>query len=110
MNFPSTGWRYGLAFVATLAIAPLASAGPGDREGSWETRLGIIFNNSANWDFDGGTTAKINSDSSLLFGISYHYTDNFEFGANLNFGQTDYQANIIGDVASYDVHGHFDNT
>jgi hypothetical protein len=76
MKTLSTSWRHGLAFLAALAIAPVASAGPGDREGSWETRLGIIFNNSANWDFNGGTTADIKSDTSLLLGLSYHCSDN----------------------------------
>jgi hypothetical protein len=112
MKTPSVTLRLGFACLVALAVAPVASAGPGDREGSWETRVGVIFNNSANWDFNGGTTAEVKSDSSLLLGIAYHYTDNLEFGANLNFGSTDYTANIIGDEIgeSFDVHGSYDST
>lgn len=117
MKSPSSFWRSTLAALAVLAVAPVASAGPGDREGSWETRLGIIFNNSADWDFKGGTTADVDSDQSLLFGISYHYTDNLEFGGNLNFGQTDYEAEIVADDdgnqlpdGTFGVHGEFENT
>ncbi len=112
-----TYWRYGLACAAALAVAPVASAGPGDREGSWETRVGIIFNNSSNWDFTGGTTADVKSDQSLLLGLSYHYSDNLEFGGNVNFGSTDYNADIATDAnndgvadGTVGVHGSFDNT
>lgn len=117
MRLLSKDWRTGLAFLAALAVAPVASAGPGDREGSWETRVGIIFNNSADWDFTGGTTADVKSDQSLLLGLSYHYSDNLEFGGNVNFGSTGYTADIATDGdgngapdGSVGVRGDFDNT
>lgn len=112
MITPASKWRYGLACVAALAVAPVASAGPADREGSWESRLGVIFQNSANWDFNGGTTAEVKSDSSLLLGLAYHYTDNLEFGGNLNYGQTDYTANVVGDEVGeiFAVHGEYEST
>jgi hypothetical protein len=111
MKTTTTPWRFGFACAAALVLAPVASAAPGDREGSWETRLGVIFNNSADWDFNGGTTAEVKSDTSLLLGLSYHYSDNLEFGGNVNFGQTDYTADIVGDtVPDFSVRGEYEST
>jgi hypothetical protein len=40
---------------------PAAAQGSGDREGKWEARLAVLFQQSADADFDGGTTASIDS-------------------------------------------------
>src|SRR6187455_3021168 len=61
MNAQIRNWGFGLACLATLASAPAMSADAG-RAGTWETRLGILFTLSENWDFEGGTTADIKSD------------------------------------------------
>ena len=45
-----------LAGVALLASVPFGTASSDDREGDWETRVGILYQNSADWDFSGGTT------------------------------------------------------
>lgn len=117
MNIARWTRQLALACLGLLAFSTAAQAAPGDREGSWESRLGIIFNNSADWDFTGGSTADIGSDSSLLLGVSYHYSDNLEFGGNLNFGQTDYEAQIATDPdgdgtadGSVGVRGEFEST
>ena len=89
--------RIALLFcVVGLAAAPVVNAQ--SREGSWETELGVIFQNSSDADFEGGTSADFDSDVSWLFGISYHYTDQLQFGGTLSFGQTDYDADIAADV------------
>src|SRR4026209_2588111 len=89
--------RIALLFcVVGLAAAPVVNAQ--SREGSWETELGVIFQNSSDADFEGGTQADFDSDVSWLFGISYHYTDQLQFGGTLSFGQTDYDADIAADV------------
>jgi opacity protein-like surface antigen len=82
-------WRPYLVCLAVLAMAPAALAQSANREGTWETRLGILYQNSSDWDFNGGTTADIDSDTSFLVGGSYHLNDNLELGGNLTFGQTD---------------------
>jgi opacity protein-like surface antigen len=68
-----------------------------DREGNWETTLGVVFQNSSDADFKGGTSAEFDSDTSFVFGMGYHYTDNLEFGARLGVGTTDYEADIALD-------------
>ena len=46
--------RIALLFcVVGLAAAPVVNAQ--SREGSWETELGVIFQNSSDADFEGGT-------------------------------------------------------
>lgn len=69
----------------------------GDRTGDWETRIGVIFNNSSDADFEGGTTADFDSDVSFLIGLGYHFSESLELGGNLSFGQRDYEARIAGD-------------
>jgi opacity protein-like surface antigen len=91
-------WRPYLVCLAVLAMAPAALAQSANREGTWETRLGILYQNSSDWDFNGGTTADIDSDTSFLVGGSYHLNDNLELGGNLTFGQTDYDADIATDL------------
>ena len=103
MNPQIRKWRFAFAFLGALAFVPAASAQSADRAGSWETRLGIVFQNSADWDFEGGTTADIDSDTSFLIGASYHLNENLELGGNLSFGQTDYEADIVGDINNDEV-------
>lgn len=86
------------ALVAGIALMAPAAAQAAGREGSWETTLGIVFQNSSDADFQGGTEAEFDSDTSFVFGLGYHYTDNLEFGGRLGIGTTDYAASIATDV------------
>ena len=86
-----------LACAASVLLAVPAAAGAADREGTWETTLGVVIQNSSDADFEGGTTAEFDSDTSFVFGLGYHYTANLEFGARLGIGTTDYEASIAVD-------------
>lgn len=105
-------WITVLICLAALAGVQPAAAQSADREGSWETSIGVNFQNSAEADFKGGTTAEFDSDTSFRFGLSYHYTDNLEFGAALGIGTTDYKADIASDVPGvfYGVKGDLEFT
>ncbi len=110
-------WTLTLGWIAMLAAAPAGVAQAADRAGDWETRLGIFYQNSTDWDFTGGTTAEIDSDTSFFVGLGYHLNDNLEFGGNLSFGQTDYTADIATDVDNdgeqdsvVSVRGDYDST
>ena len=78
-----------LACVAgfALAVPPLAQAQ--GREGTWETSLGVAFQNSANADFKGGTKADFPSDQGFLLAFDYNWTDNLAFGATFGIGSSD---------------------
>src|SRR5688572_14433140 len=101
-----------VAFLAAASFVPAASAQSADRAGSWESRFGILWLNSSSWDFNGGTTADIDSDVSWLLGAGYHLSDQLELGGSLSFGQTDYTANIVGDELGeiFDVRGEYEST
>jgi opacity protein-like surface antigen len=116
MKAKIAGWTCGLAFLAAVAAAPAAYA-DANRAGTWETRLGILFTNSSNWDFEGGTKADIKSDQSFLVGAGYHMSDQLEFGGNFTYGQTDYTADIAGDLNgdgiqdnTYSVRGEYESS
>ena len=105
-------WWRGTSLLAALLLGPAALAQSADRAGTWETRLDIVYNNSADWDFAGGTTAEIDSDTSFLIGFGYHLNDNLELGGNFTFGQTDYTADIVGDEPGeiFGVRGEYEST
>lgn len=90
-------WAVLLAGLSGLAMAQSAAAQSADREGRWESRIGALFLNSSDADFEGGTTAEFDSDTGFRFGFAYHYTDNLEVGLNLGVGTTDYRADVAGD-------------
>ena len=108
----NANWWRGMTLLATLVLAPAAFAQSADRAGTWETRLDIVYNNSADWDFAGGTTAEIDSDTSFLIGFGYHLNDNLELGGNFTFGQTDYTADIVGDEPGeiFGVRGEYESS
>ena len=111
MKVRNARWTGCMAIVAALAALPVGSALGADRAGSWESRLDIIYQNSADWDFNGGTTAEIDSDTSLLVGVGYHLSDQLELGGNITFGQTDYDADVVGDtIADFSVSGEYEST
>ena len=85
-------------------------AGPASRDGRWEARVGASVGNSADVDFDGGTTATIDGGVGFLFGVGYHYNDHLQFGSTLAFDQKDYDAEIAGDAdgESFTAEGSLD--
>ncbi len=88
-----------LTVVAGVMMSFGASAqqvDTGSRAGKWETRIGVLFNNSVNVDFEGGTTADVKSSTGIKFGLGYHVTDNLELGGNITYDQRDYDATIVG--------------
>lgn len=68
------------------------------RGGKWETRLGVLFQDSTDVSFDGGTTADIDSEVGFRIGMSRHLSDHFELGLNLDWLKPDYDANLRGDA------------
>jgi opacity protein-like surface antigen len=80
--------------AAGVAASGVVMAQSADRAGSWEARTALTFENSATWDFEGGTEARIENDLGFVLGFAYHLNDNLEFGGGLEFGQQDYTADI----------------
>jgi outer membrane protein assembly factor BamD len=86
------------------------NAGPADRDGRWEARAGLSMANTAEVDFEGGTTAEIDGGVGFLFGVGYHYNDHLQFGTTVSFDQKDYEAEVVGDTAgeSFTAKGSLD--
>jgi len=107
--------RKGAVVVLTcglLALATTASPQSADRAGRWEASAGLTFLNSTNVDFEGGTTADIDSDTGVRLGIAYHLSDHLEFSGSIGFSTVDYSARIAGDDPGefFGVHGELDTT
>jgi opacity protein-like surface antigen len=83
-----------VACVAGLAMTGTAAAQSANREGSWETSVGIVFTNSSDADFQRGTHAEFESDTGFRLAFDYHYTDKLQFGASIGLGQSDYEVDI----------------
>lgn len=92
-------WIAGIAILTITGLSQqaLAQSGSGMREGRWETRLGMLYQDSSDASFDGGTTANIDSELGFRLGIGYHWTSQVEFGFNFDWVQPDYSARIVGD-------------
>jgi outer membrane protein assembly factor BamD len=66
--------------------------------GQWEATVGVIAANSSDVDFDGGTTAEIDSGFGFMAGAGYHVTDRLRVGSTFTFDSKDYSADVAGDT------------
>lgn len=98
--------------VSQAAGAQMMGSGNADREGSWETRLGVVFQNSTDMTVKGGTTVDIKSGTGFRAGLAYHYTDKLEVGVNLGWDRMDYNAVLAGEAPgdTYGISGKFEYT
>jgi opacity protein-like surface antigen len=104
-----------VAGTAGLATSPESAGGLGSgaayREGRWEGRAGLVAANSADVDFEGGTTAEIEGGTGFLIGVAYHYNDRLQFGSTFTYDQKDYSADVVGDEPgeTYAIKGDLDS-
>jgi outer membrane protein assembly factor BamD len=109
----------------TAAAAALAAAGPEDaagytgsgwragapaQAGQWEATVGISAAMSTDVEFEGGTTAEIDSGLGFTLGAGYHYTDHLRFGSSFTYDSKDYSADVAGDDSGelYAIEGSLD--
>ena len=112
----------GDAVGGTAATGAAGSSGGGDggggwqfggapqQAGQWEATVGLIASNSTGIDFEGGTTADIDSGFGFMAGAGYHFTDRLRFGSTFTYDQKDYSADVAGDSPgeSYAIEGSLD--
>jgi outer membrane protein assembly factor BamD len=108
----------GAAAAGTAAAGTAGYSGGGgwqfggapQQAGQWEATVGVIASNSAGIDFEGGTTADIDSGFGFMAGAGYHFTDRLRFGSTFTFDQKDYSADVVGDSPgeSYAIEGSLD--
>jgi outer membrane protein assembly factor BamD len=104
----------GAASVAAAAAAQengsgLFSGSVG-RKGQWEGRIAVSTSNSADVDFEGGTTADIDNSTGFALGFAYHWNDRLQFGSTFTYDQKDYAANVVTEdpADSFEVDGSLD--
>jgi opacity protein-like surface antigen len=108
----------GTAVAGTAAAGTAGDSGGGGwqlggappQAGQWEATVGVIASNSSDVDFDGGTTAAIDSGFGFMAGAGYHFTDRLRVGSTFTFDQKDYSADVAGDAPgeSYAIEGSLD--
>lgn len=102
----------GLVEQQSLAGGAAAAGKPSPRAGRWEARAGAAVSNSTDVDFEGGTTAGIDSGTGFMLGIAWHYSDRLQFGSTLTYDSKDYDVEIAGDETgeSFETRGSLDTT
>jgi outer membrane protein assembly factor BamD len=82
-----------------------------ERKGQWEGRIAVSTSTSADVDFEGGTTADIDTSTGFALGFAYHYTDRLQFGSTFTFDKKDYRAFVVTEdpADSFEVDGSLDS-
>ena len=75
--------------VATAYAQNSATRGEG-----WEFNFDVIYQDSTDLSFDGGTTASLDDDFGFSIGGTYRFSDRLELGFGLDWQQVDYEANL----------------
>jgi opacity protein-like surface antigen len=84
--------------AASLALSGIAHAqyfDSSEREPGWNFGFDLIYQDATTLNFDGGTTAKLDTDYGLSFTFAYAYSAYLEAQVALDWTQIDYKANII---------------
>jgi len=82
-----------------------------EQAGRWEGSVGLVQSSSTDVDFEGGTTAEVESSLGFNAGFGYHFTDQLRFGSTFTFDQKDYSGEVASDdpdVAALPITGSID--
>jgi outer membrane protein assembly factor BamD len=91
----SRGWDFG---------------GAPQQAGRWEAVAGLTASGSTDVDFEGGTSATIDTSFGFLAGAAYNFTDRLRLGGSFRYDSKDYDADVVGDAAGevYSIEGSLD--
>jgi opacity protein-like surface antigen len=81
--------------AAALALSAFANAQSSDREPGWEVGLDVVYQNSATYDFAGGSKITLDDDLGLSFTFGYRFNPHVELQFALDWADVDYNANIV---------------
>ncbi|HVN44750.1 MAG TPA: outer membrane beta-barrel protein [Steroidobacteraceae bacterium] len=91
------------------AVAQLMGPGNGGAMGDWEFRIGPVFQQSKNVEFNGGSNADIDSTTGIRVGTGYYVTNDLIVGMNFGWSQSTFNGTVKGNLAnSYIENGHVD--
>jgi opacity protein-like surface antigen len=87
------------ACAALLASQALSAQGTGPSAADWEFRIGPVFVDSKTVDFNGGSSAKLDSNTGGRIGVAYYMTDQFSLGGEFAYSRANFNATVIGNSA-----------
>lgn len=85
------------AAVVLAGFAFSVAAQAQDRDAGWEVGMDLVYQDSYDLEFDGGTTADIDSDVGLSFSFGYRFSPLLEVQFLLDWQTVDYEALIVTD-------------
>lgn len=86
--------------LAGLTLALLVGSTPADaqsREGRWEFTIGTFYQSSTTLDFEGGSTADIDSDFGFVATTGYHFSEQLEAVFGFQYAGIGYNADVVQD-------------
>ena len=98
-----------VSFVAgSLALSSVSLGQTGKSGTGWEAGLDVVFQGAKTLHFDGGTNAKLDSDTGLSVTFGYRYSPHLEAQFALDWADVDYKANIVtGTGSSVSANGSY---
>src|SRR5215831_3334000 len=97
--------RIGSLIAASVTLSSVSLA-----QGTWESGLDLVYQNSKTLHFDGGTNAKLDSDTGLSVTFGYRQTPHIEWMFALDWANVDYTANLVtSPTTSVSAHGSYDS-
>jgi opacity protein-like surface antigen len=87
-------------FIPLAALSILWSAGASaDRQPGWDFGGELIYQDSQDISFDGGSSASLEDDIGIALTFGYRFNSRFELIFGLDWNTVDYDINIVGNVA-----------
>jgi opacity protein-like surface antigen len=87
-------------FVSIVALSILWSAGANaDRQPGWDFGGELIYQDSQDINFEGGSSASLDDDIGIALTFGYRFNSRFELIFGLDWNTVDYDINIVGNVA-----------
>ena len=84
-----------LVTLAALGGAWSLAAHAGGRDVGWDFGGELIYQDSKDIDFDGGSSASLDSDVGLALTFGYRFSERLELTFGLDWNNVDYKANIV---------------
>ncbi len=82
--------------AASYGASAQTTSNAGGSAADWEFRIGPVFTQSTNINFEGGTTADLKSDTGVKIGTGYYVTDQLIVGGNFSWGRSDFNGTVQG--------------
>ncbi len=92
--------------AASLAVSSVAFAQQSTQ--IWEAGVDLVYQGAKTLHFDGGTNAKLDSDTGLSFTFGYRYSAHLEAQFAFDWTNVDYKANLVtGPSTSVSANGSY---